>query len=858
MIGFALPGWIERLLGVSPAEVGQGTQWSWDFSPRLAPWLHVLLASGAVALIVWLYLRECGTHRWPVAVRLAVVRLAAVLVAWGMFHEVALVPRRTELQHLVLLLDDSESMNWVDDYRDARTRDAVQRRINALGELDQRQPSRWNLARAILLSDDARLLRALAARYRLRVYLVSENARLLPADVEALRADLLQRAAQGRDTRLGQCAQQVLNDLRGARPAAMIVVSDGINTAGPTLRDLADEMAQRDEAAARRLREARDALEATRRLMSGASPTAKPALAEQLVRQQELYRQAQADYERLRAVPLFALGLGSRLPAANVELVHVRADEAVFVGDVLQLDVRLSATGLSGKTVRLVLREKGHSEPLAEMLVELGEDGRPLDAALRYRPQREGTLELEITAEPLPEEGNRTADNRRTHVVQVRKLQLRVLLAASGPSYEFRFLKNMLLREPTIELHTVQQGTDPQRYPAIDKTALPVFPLGRDELFRYDVLVLVDLDPAFVGRTAQQHISDFVLQRGGGVVFVAGPRFLPAAYRGTPLEALLPVDASAVHVPRDAAALRTGFVPQLTPLGLSNPALHLGDTPEQTQSVWHKLPPLYWLLEVERLKPGVQVLAEHPLRRNSQGARLPVICAAYAGAGKVVFHATDETYRWRYRDDRELWFSRYWVQTIRSLSRARLADEAGPVQLRADRQRYIQGDDVRLLVRFFDERQAPADDQGVVVLVQGNAGQTRLVLRRSAAQRGLFEATLPAVDVGSYEAWIVQPPVAAAAGKIAFEVELPHRERLRTQLDAVHLDDAARRVGGRYYDVSQLDSLRDALLAALPAPRHVEVEALRPVPLWNHPAVLTLLLLLLTAEWLARKLRSMP
>lgn len=857
-MAFTLPGWIERLLGVSPADAGQGTQWALDATQRLAPWLHVLLVAGAVALVVWLYLRECGTRRWPVPLALAAVRLAALAVAWGMFHEVALVPRRTELQHLVLLLDDSESMNWVDDYGDGRVRAAVQRRVDALAGLTDRQPSRWNLARAILLEDDARLLRALAARYRLRVYLASENARLLPSDIEALRAELLRRAAQGRDTRLGQCAEQVLGDLRGSRPAAMIVISDGVNTDGRTLRDVADEMAQRDEAAARRLCAAREEVEATRRLLENAPQAALPALRDQLARNEEQYRQAQADYERLRAVPIFTLGLGSRLPAANVEVVHVRADEAAFVGDVLHFDVRLQGTGVSGRKVRVVLRHKGRSEPLAETVVELGDDGRPRDAALLFRPQTEGTIEFEITAEPLPEEGDRTSDNRRTHVVQVRKLQLRVLLAASAPSYEFRFLKNMLLREPTIELHTVQQGTDPQRYPAIDKTALPVFPLGRDALYRYDVLVLVDVDPAFVGSTAQQHISDFVVQRGGGVVFIAGPRFLPAAYRGTPLEVLLPVEASAVQVPRDAAALRTGFVPRLTPLGLSSPALQLGDTPEQTQSIWHNLPPLYWLLEVERLKPGAQVLVEHPVRRNRQGARLPVICAAYAGAGKVVFHATDETYRWRFRDDRELWFSRYWVQTIRSLSRARLADDAGPVQLRADRQRYTQGDDVRLLVRFFDERQAPADDEGVVVLVQSAAGQSRLVLRRSAAQRGLFEATLPAVEAGDYEAWIVQPAVTSAAGRIAFQVAPPNRELLRTQLDAVHLHESAKRVGGAYYDVSQLDTLRDALLAALPAPRHVEVEALRPVPLWNHPAVLTLLVLLLAAEWIGRKLRSMP
>ena len=202
---------------------------------------------------------------------------------------------------------------------------------------------------------------------------------------------------------------------------------------------------------------------------------------------------------------------------------------------------------------------------------------------------------------------------------------------------------------------------------------------------------------------------------------------------------------------------REGFVVQPTDLGLASPAMQLGDTPEETREIWRNLAPLYWLLELPELKPGVRVLAEHPTRVGPDGRHLPVFCLQYVGAGKVLFHATDETWRWRYRvGDR--YFARYWVQTIRYLCRAKLSDAGRPVVLSTDRREYAQGEPVRLRARFADERLAPAEDDGVTVVAELSGRQTqRLSLRRTAAGRGVFEGVLDRPAPGDYHAWIVVP-----------------------------------------------------------------------------------------------------
>ena len=62
------------------------------------------------------------------------------------------------------------------------------------------------------------------------------------------------------------------------------------------------------------------------------------------------------------------------------------------------------------------------------------------------------------------------------------------------------------------------------------------------------------------------------------------------------------------------------------------------------------------------------------------------------------------------------YFARYWVQTIRSLCRAKLADAGRSVLLSTDRREYAEGEPVRLRARFTDERSAPAEDNGVTSL----------------------------------------------------------------------------------------------------------------------------------------------
>jgi len=527
-------------------------------------------------------------------------------------------------------------------------------------------------------------------------------------------------------------------------------------------------------------------------------------------------------------------------------------DEIVFVDDTVNFEFKLTAPGLEGSQVKIVLHQEDDASPLATLDVQLGPDGEPLSVRLPYRPRQVGEFRYTISVEPLDKETNKK-NNSQTRIVSVRKEKIRVLLVQAYPSFEFRYLKTMLDRDSTIELNTFLQEADPE-YAELDQTALRVLPVQRDDLFTYDVIIFGDVNPVFLGQRVMQHLVDFVSEsgKGGGMIFIAGPRYTPTAYHGSPLATILPVYPVSGAGPTSTVVAEDAYQPRPTDLGLGSPHMQLGDSDEETLRIWKNLPGLYWLDSSTELKPGARVLAEHPTRIGSNGAPLPVISLQYVGAGKVLFHATDETWRWR-RQVGDVFFARYWVQAIRFLSRSKLLGQR-TAELTTDRRTYRRGESVRLRARFVDDRRAPVEDDGVSVLVEREGDQNRRIkLHRTSSGRGVFEGVLSRPADGSYHAWITAPDIEGRAPATDFQVTAPPGELADVQVDSTAMRSAAEMTQGKFYNIANVSRLSKDL----PRGRQIPVETLPRIELWNRWPLLLLFLGLLTSEWILRKRKGM-
>jgi len=805
MIGWLTTTGLHSVFAQTTA-VKEGMQWTYDWN---APWplgVTALIVVAAVVFVVFIYLRERSDGGPAIRALLMGIRLALIGLVLLMLYELVQRRHKTDLPDLVVMLDVSQSMGVEDQFEDPTQNSEVARRVEVAG-LDA--PTRLNLAKSILLAEDAELVKTLGERYRLKFFVVGNAARPLATDEESLPDALRNLESTDTTSRLGKSLRDVLAALRGRPAAAVILLTDGITTEGQTLGEV-------------------------------------------------------AEYARRKKTPLHIVAVGNDQPSRDLRLADLLVDEVVFVGDVVNFDFRLTGTGYKDRSVEAILREKESGKKLASKTVQIGEDGQSQVVRLPYRPTKPGDFEYIIEVKPIQGE-TKTDNNQLASRVRVKDDQIRVLFVQAYPSYEFRYLKTLLARQvrstpevmsQPIFLKTILQEADLE-YADTDESAQRVFPVRRDELFANDVLIFGDVDPSFLSQSAMQNIVDFVREQGRGVVFWAGPQFTPHAYRDTPLEALFPVELASVAVPDPEQPIRQGFVPRLTPLGLSSPQMQLGETPEETQRKWRQLPELYWLMEAHELKPGARVLAEHPTRTGDDGRKLPVILTQYVGAGRVAFHATDETWRWRFRrGDAE--FARYWLQTLRYLSRSQLIGGTRKAEITSDRQAYRRGDVVRLRVRFFDERNAPVEDNGVTVLLERAGSKHRRVkLQRKPTRRGVFEATISHLAEGSYQAWVATPqiesdgPTAAAPPSCAFRVEAPLGERARLMTDTADLRLAAKESRGKIYTLQEMEP--GTILRDLPRGRQVRTEPLEPIQLWNSIWVGLAFVVLITAEWLLRK-----
>ncbi len=790
------------LLAQSTETPGEGLTYSLEPSWSWSPVVFLLLIPAVIALVAFLYLTERGRSTVLPRLTLSTIRLLLIGLVLVMLFGWMLQRDRMDLPDVVVLLDDSVSMQFEDQLENEATASALEKRIKAVG---LETPSRVNLAKALLLENDNKLLASLSSKYNLKFYRIGSTARIEAIDVESLAEVIRDIPAEQSESRLGKCLRDVLEFQRGRPTAAVIVLTDGITTDGKSIGEV-------------------------------------------------------ADYARRKSIPLYVVGIGNDQPPRDVRLADLLVDDTVFVKDIVNFDVKLTGTGYQGESVTVRLRKGAKGPVVAEEPVTLGKDRETKSVRLSFRPEEIGEIEFVVEFDEIDGEAA-TENNRQSRIVNVRDEKIRVLLAQEGPSREFRFLSTLLGRQvrgnedeanKSIELTTVFQSAD-EEFAQADDSIRRVFPVRREELFEFDVIIFGDVNPEGLGPVVLNHVSDFVKVRGGGIVFIAGPDHMPVDYRDTALAELMPVDASTCSVPDPAVVQNDKFNVRPTRLGFSSPQMQLGDSLKDNVRVWSNLDGLYWLIDAPDLKRGARVLAEHPTLTGTNGKNLPVISMQYVGAGKVVFHSTDETWRWRFRVG-DKYFARYWIQTVRYLSRSKLLGGNRSAELVSDREVYRRGEAVSVRVRFFDERVAPPQDDGVTVVLERDEGRKRhITLSRQLTARGVFEGSITGLADGNYNLWVATPTLEGKPPSVKFSVEAPPGEQARLEMDSADLKLAAKVSHGEYYTPSTAETL----LKDLPQGRQVQIASMPPVSIWGlwYVALMfaAVFVALIVSEWLMRK-----
>ena len=576
-------------------------------------------------------------------------------------------------------------------------------------------------------------------------------------------------------------------------------------------------------------------------------------------------------YATAESVPVFFVGLGDQNPASDIFIERVGVNKNVFVNDLVEFEIMLSANGLQGQKTVVSLFDAEMRKTVAEKEVLIRSDRFRSPIRFRTRMNQSGRFEYLIAAKSVEQEFDKS-NNEKTVSINVNDDQIRVLLVYDYPSREFNYLKQFLGRpskgenDPDaefsmnrIQLDTFLQQADIE-YAATDRHAIKLFPVNKEQLFQYDVIIFGDVKPNWAGKVAGgigqselDHLKEFVEERGGGVVFIAGPKFTPSAYSNSSIADLFPIDMKSVITPIsdgqsiETADLTTEFQLRQTPAGRRFLPMDISDGLGQPKS-YLDFRGAYWFATSRNKKIAAQTFAEF----ESEGRQLPAILFHTVGSGSVLYHAFPETHRWRFRQD-ETYFGRYWSQMIQYLASSKLAINEAGIELETDRSQYYRGEAVTLIATLFDRTKVPDLNRIRLGLLSASGRETPIEVLRRSFQSNVYNGTIDGLSPGSYRVKLIDYPNI----KTNFEIVDGSRENIRQPINEEHMRKLAEESGGKFLKVDELGELP----RALPATDLIEMGSDPPWFFWHQWQFIlffgAVVVVLLTTEWILRKMAGM-
>ena len=562
-----------------------------------------------------------------------------------------------------------------------------------------------------------------------------------------------------------------------------------------------------------------------------------------------------ADVAARLPAPTYTLGVGNSRPGPDREVTALEAGQPVGIGSAVDVTATVVSRGLGDAAFDVRLIADGRLVAVRQVR-PLGE-GAPVIATFRVAPDAAlatvYSVEIPVDAAEL-EPGN----NRRQVVVRPPDRSRRLLIVEGSPGYEHSFLKRTWLADPGVTFDAVVrkgqndrgeqtfyvQG-DRERTGSLEEG----YPRTRAALFKYDAVVLANIEAEFFRPAQLDMTAEFVAERGGGLLLLGPASLRRRGYLGSSLETVLPAQLTDRLGLTGAGREEDGadrFVP--TSAGFAHPMLRLGSTVAETRSRWESAPALAGSVRLGPVRPGAEVLARTV---SGNGGARPLVVVQRYGAGRSMILAGRATWRWRMQlqaDDRT--YERYWGQVARWLTAG--ASDRIVVSTSGGE---TAGDSLRVRVAVRDEEFRPLAGATVRVSVSNPAGEL-LMEDAAVATRipGEYGASTPRLSAGVHriDVAVVREGQELGGGRDWVLVAGADPELEDPWLDAELLRRVAESGGGAYLDPGRLDDLANRLRASSrTVPRTITREV------WHHSAVLMLLIALLFAEWSLRRLWGM-
>ncbi len=566
-------------------------------------------------------------------------------------------------------------------------------------------------------------------------------------------------------------------------------------------------------------------------------------------------------------VPVNTVLVGGEEPIPDISIAAIDVDDYAFIRNQVQVTVHIRTDGIPAGDVPVTIRTQNNS--IAQVHVRIPDEGtNQLEAKLSFSPEAVGEFVYEVMIPPDKIERIRD-NNQKSFILNVIRDRIRVLQVVGHPSWDVRFLRQLLKRDPNIDLISfmILRNYDQVRMQAFRENELSLIPFPTDEIFdrqlpSFDVVIMQNFqyqDYYGINRNHLDNMRRFVGDQGGGLIFVGGDQgFSDTNYNWPAINDLMPFErfqgGSLLDMGKTFDTMP--FVPKLSATGRIHPMMRLVSDPAENEKLWARLVPMEGLNRTGPLKPDAFSLMDHPKLKYPDGKPVSVVAARQFQKGRVMGVASDASWFWAFpaaaAEGTARHYATFWREALRWLTKDPSSQR---VQVTTPRRQYRPGDEIRVRVSVLDEQYQPAEDASVAVKIEGLSSLIRNTCEGAPGKTGpgIYEISCKADGKGFLAI------TGSARGKKGDElgsdvgyVEIlsPVAEFEQTRVEPELMGALANRLNGRSLRIEGGKTDGSPAIKPVDAFR---VLGAREVDLWDNGLVLLVLVGVLAVEWFLRR-----
>ena len=545
-------------------------------------------------------------------------------------------------------------------------------------------------------------------------------------------------------------------------------------------------------------------------------------------------------------VPIHSFQAGTNHMFKDLAIEEVDAADFGFIHQPVRLTVTIGASNMGNRNIPLVLKD-GDAILLSHVL-EIRERESRYSVELEFTPNLLGNHIYSLTV-PLFAGESVEKNNRKDFQIKIIRDRIRILHLNGRPSWDSRFLREVLANHPKIDLLSffILRTLDDDVVSPTSELSLIPFPtnlLFNDYLNSFDLVLFQNFSyKPFIDKGYLTNIKNFV-ENGGAFAMIGGElSFQEGGYAQTDIEEILPVDLGV----EPQLFLDESFDLQLEKNQFRHPILQLEKESVANSIVWENMSELNGINMGLKPRKDADTLAWFIKGRD----KYPVLVTGRVGKGRSLIVATDSLWNWNFRQVGEggsgRYYNRFWNNIINWL-----IDEPGTrlLKLETHKERYEEGEEVLLRISVSHPNYNPYAEAKVLLTMKTRSGEMKITNLKTN-ENGEASHRFTPMEEGFYT-------IKAETGtdklklkeKIEFSVFSETAEFQKPRVNETLLKRIAEVSGGNY---EVLTKQTDFSKVSFKNPEIKIKTSSKVIPLWNNWWAYGLILSSLSLDWFIRR-----